>query len=332
MRKNKINIPIMGILFLIFALGIGYAYLNTTLNISGATSVEGNTWDIHWENIQVNTESVAAEEPEIDEGLTNVSFEIHLEKPGDFYEFTVDAVNAGTVDGMIESFSATINGSEEVPNYLDYDVRYDDGMLIENKFLLEANKSERYRIKIEYKEDINSSDLPSTDQALNAHFEVVYVQADTTAVRRYGWLYTSTSSSSTIFYIGEEMPSNVTTYRSTDDALGNYEHLFFLSHWISKTGIIKESYVGFKYNDNIYYIQGGDNGQAYDNNVAVMTEAFGEENCSTVINLSLIMSYWSCSGNGLRIGAFPNGRVFAQKGNERICYVREDKSSYCYKP
>ena len=38
---------------------------------------------------------------------TEVTYEVTLAKPGDFYEFTVDAVNAGTVDAIIDEVRST---------------------------------------------------------------------------------------------------------------------------------------------------------------------------------------------------------------------------------
>ena len=44
------------------------------------------------------------------------------------YEFTVNAVNAGTIDGMVSVVSNKLNGTEitTLPNYLEYKVSYAD--------------------------------------------------------------------------------------------------------------------------------------------------------------------------------------------------------------
>ncbi len=47
------------LLFIVLCtLGIGYALLQTTLTINGTSKIRGNTWDIHFENIDVTDGSV----------------------------------------------------------------------------------------------------------------------------------------------------------------------------------------------------------------------------------------------------------------------------------
>ena len=120
-RKSKFNL-ILIIFILVLVLGLGYAYLTTTLSINGTTDVDSNTWNIYWDNVQVKEGSVTATTPTIDTNKTTVTFNVHLSKPGDFYEFTVDAKNDGTIDAMIETISSTINNSTTIPNYLIYKV------------------------------------------------------------------------------------------------------------------------------------------------------------------------------------------------------------------
>ena len=67
----------------------------------------------------------------------------------------------------------------------------------------------------------------------------------------------------------------------------------FLRNNITSQGILPE--VGFVYNNNTYYV-GGDN--TYEENKAILDEAFGESNCSTSSNPgteALIIEGYSCS-------------------------------------
>ncbi|MBP5678651.1 MAG: hypothetical protein J6X28_02335 [Bacilli bacterium] len=174
-KKNLIMILFMGILFI----GIGYAFLTTTLNISGTTDVDANTWNVYWDNVQVTTGSVSATTPTIDTGKTTVTFSAHLSKPGDFYEFTVDAKNDGTIDAMIDLITQTM----DIPNYINYRVTYGDGIPIEEKQLLNANAKETYKVRVEYNTDIDPGDLPNTAQSLTLTYGTTYLQADSTATR-----------------------------------------------------------------------------------------------------------------------------------------------------
>ena len=175
------------VLFIILlSISLGYALLTTNLNIVGTTIVKDNKWDIYFDNVQVSSGSVSASTPAIDTNKTTVSYSVNLNLPGDYFEFTVDAVNAGTIDGMISAVSNKLNGTEitTLPNYLEYSVSYSDGIAIQNNHLLESGKTETYKVRVGYKKDISATDLPSTEQTLNLIFSVTYVQADDNATEK----------------------------------------------------------------------------------------------------------------------------------------------------
>ena len=184
-NKNKRKLNYMILIIMILVVSIGYAILSTNLNILGSSQISAPTWDIHWENVSVKTGSVTASTPVIDTAKTTVSYSVNLNLPGDYFEFTVDAKNAGTIDGMISAVSNKLNGTEitTLPNYLEYSVSYSDGIAIQNNHLLESGKTETYKVRVGYKKDISATDLPSTEQTLNLTFSVTYVQADDNAVK-----------------------------------------------------------------------------------------------------------------------------------------------------
>ena len=100
MNKNSKFI----IAFLIlFTITIGYAILNSILNINGRSNISKNTWDVHFDNIKVTDGSVDAIKVPTIENNTKIDFDAKLNLPGDFYEFIVDVVNNGTIDAMVES-------------------------------------------------------------------------------------------------------------------------------------------------------------------------------------------------------------------------------------
>ncbi|MBR1718694.1 MAG: hypothetical protein IJ715_05440 [Bacilli bacterium] len=175
----------MVLIILLLSISLGYALLSTNLNIVGTTVVKDNKWDIYFDNVQVKSGSVTASTPAIDTAKTTVSYSVNLNLPGDYFEFTVDAKNAGTIDGMISAVSSKLNSTEitTLPNYLEYSVSYSDGVAIQNNHLLEAGKTETYKVRVGYKKDISATDLPSTEQTLNLTFSVTYVQADDNAVK-----------------------------------------------------------------------------------------------------------------------------------------------------
>ena len=120
-RKNK-NIYILIIIF-ILGISIGYAAMNKSLNITGSSNVLKNTWDIYFSNPLVTSGSVNNDLPVIDSDTkTTVNFSTILYLPGVFYEFSIDVVNAGTIDAMLVSVENTINLTDEQKKYIDYTI------------------------------------------------------------------------------------------------------------------------------------------------------------------------------------------------------------------
>ena len=186
MKKGKKRLNYLLVIILLLLISVGYAILSTNLNIVGSSQISAPTWDIHWENVSVKSGSVSASTPTIDTNKTTVNYSVTLTIPGDYYEFTVDAVNAGTIDGMISVVSNKLNGTEitTLPNYLEYKVSYEDGIDIAPNHLLSANSSEKYKVHVGYKKDISVSDIPATPQTLNLSFSVTYVQSDSNATEK----------------------------------------------------------------------------------------------------------------------------------------------------
>ena len=187
-NNKKKTIIFVTLLIVIACLIIGYALLSTTLNILGDTTVSGNSWDIHWENVQVTEGSTTENTKEaVITSPTQVEFIISLDKPGDFYEFTVDAVNEGTIDGMIDVISTNTyqsNGTTPatLPSAITYSITYDDGASLERYQLLSANSSETYKVRVEYKRDIENSELITTNQTYVMKIGITYIQADENAI------------------------------------------------------------------------------------------------------------------------------------------------------
>ena len=173
MKKNFVLIPLIMIIFSIFS-------ILSTVNANDLR------WDLYFENIEIVDGSVTANQEAAIVGTTRsqITFDVTLRVPGDFYEFTVDAVNNGTVDAMIDEIG--INRlTEEQKRYMTYDVTYSDGMRVKENDKLSAGTAEKLRIRVAFKEDINPADLPSVTTATMAlTLNASYVQANENAVDR----------------------------------------------------------------------------------------------------------------------------------------------------
>ena len=165
----------------VMCMGIGFAFLSSNLTITGNTSVSGNKWNVYFTNVQVSENSVEATVAPTTTGTntTSIDYTVTLDNPGDFYEFTVEAKNDGSIDAMIESISMT-SLSTDVAKYLSYTATYEDGIPLAENDVLKAKTSTTYIIRAEYKKDISASDLDEEGVDLTLSFGVNYVQSTIT--------------------------------------------------------------------------------------------------------------------------------------------------------
>ena len=373
MQKNhkKKNNMFLILFIMILGLGLGYALLSQDLTINGITKVKGNNWSIHFDNVQISSGSVtlstgdsAAEIDSNDDTL--VEYTVTLNQPGDFYEFTVDVVNDGTVDGMIGEVISKLNGTvisttNPLPTYLDYTVTYNDGLAITSNQLLEAGHTEIYKVRVEFKKDIDNIELPTSEQMNTFSFGVKYVQRDNTAIQvaHATSVYTiniidSNDFDNTEVHIGQPIPNTITQYNSAAEVIDALNTLaggtvifpIYLKHTVFNN-IVTDSYVEFVITDlmlapqssltvGTYALHGEelkcrideisnqyvcDESQYYAQNILTLQTAYGIENCRS--NSGANFSNYSCNS------ASANSSGFVTVGGNFICNVFDDGNSGC---
>ena len=162
----------------VLCMGIGFAFLTSNLTITGNTSVSGNSWNVYFTNIQETDGSVEPTVVPTTSGTTTTSlnYTVTLDKPGDFYEFTVDVVNDGTIDAMIESIDMN-NLDTDVEKYLSYTATYKYGSPIRQNDVLQKKSMATYKVRVAYKTDIEAEDLDEEGINLTLTFGVNYTQS-----------------------------------------------------------------------------------------------------------------------------------------------------------
>ena len=178
-NRKTLSLVLCLVLVSVFTLTIAYAALNAILTISGNAEVIASDWNIYLANPKVTNGSVSDELPVISNNST-LSFNVELNLPGDFYEFTVDVINDGTIDAMIDSVSVLPRLSVEQSRYLIREVTYANGENISSKQLLEKKTKTSIKVRIEYKKDIGANVLPFRDSVINFEVSLLYVQSDGT--------------------------------------------------------------------------------------------------------------------------------------------------------
>lgn len=230
-NRKKLSLILSIILICVFSLSLAYAALSTVLNISGSADVVASNWDVHFENIQVNSKSVSGDSPSIVSG-TIINFSTNLTTPGDFYEFTVDVVNGGSIDAMINSIEKNPELTTTQAKYLNYIIEYENGSSISSNQLVKADSFVRIKVRVEYRRDIEVSDLPTQNDELNLSIKLNYVQADNDVVKvpSNGAYGTYTSGYEFFWLPGVVSSENGTVSSSGGYSLNNYySSIFYVS-------------------------------------------------------------------------------------------------------
>ena len=176
MNTKKQSVYLIALFFVSVFMGIGYSYLSSTLSINGYTTVYKNNWDVHFENLEIKSGSVSSGTSSIVENSTIVSYQVPLANTSDYYEFTVDVVNAGSIDAMIGS--VVNNGITSAQStYIEYSASYTSDREVKEKDLLPAGSSQKILVRVKYKGDIPNSSLPTEDQTLNLSLNINYIEA-----------------------------------------------------------------------------------------------------------------------------------------------------------
>ena len=187
------------LVLLLMIVTVGYATLTTNLTINGTSKINNSTWNVHFNNPSAaTTGSVSIDSNDNTQyaarkdSATQVSYSVLLSEPGDFYEFTVEVENEGSIDAMIDEITSTIQigsgtvqniTSQTLPAWLNYTVTYSDGIPIAPKQKLDHGTTENYKVRVEFKRDITNAQLEdAANKELHFVFGVEYTQKDDTAV------------------------------------------------------------------------------------------------------------------------------------------------------
>lgn len=160
----------------LLCLYLGFSFMTTSLSINGVSKVSDSKWDVHFENVVISEGSVEAITPVTINDSTSVGFNVNLSKPGDFYEFTIDVVNKGTISAELYSYVITPTLTEEQKKYLTYEVKYLDDSEIKTGIALNAGDVRTFKILMRYE---NCEDLvyyPEDEENYSISFKVNYIQ------------------------------------------------------------------------------------------------------------------------------------------------------------
>ncbi len=186
MQKQKnFQLAVIGVLaFAVLFMSVGFAAYSSVLNINGTANVSANKWSVHFDTDTYQLGDGSVNEADISVSDTAVEYTVDLEKPGDYYLFSIDVVNDGTFGAVLDKITMTAL-TEAQKKYLTYTVKYDDQTYTASADSLSialptttgANRK-NVTVKVTYVQPANSDDLPSEAVTVNLAAAFDYSQAE----------------------------------------------------------------------------------------------------------------------------------------------------------
>lgn len=182
-KKKKERGVLLLLVVAVLIMTVGFALYATTLNINGTVNVKGSPWNVHYDTtygtngITTTSGSVTATSAVINTNDTNFAFTVTLDKPGDFYEATIQVINEGSMPAILKSITmSTLTAAQQ--NYLSYTVSYGGtaytGTQTGLTDSLAASGTKLVKVRVEYLTPANQSDLPSSDVTVNVTGALLY--------------------------------------------------------------------------------------------------------------------------------------------------------------
>ena len=93
---KKKNILIMSLCFILLVMGIGYSAFSSKLNINSSSSITSN-WDVEITSIEKTNVSGNVVEKTKSFTKDNATFNVEMEKPGNYVYYKIGVTNKGSV-------------------------------------------------------------------------------------------------------------------------------------------------------------------------------------------------------------------------------------------
>ena len=163
--RKKRNIIIGALCSLLVFMGIGYAILSQTLNISGIANMKGN-WNVKITNMELLSENKTGRAEEVSHSFTDTTatFTADLYMPGDSIEYRVTVENQGNID-------AALNDIIQTKTNKDKNLKFTNS-LIGTEILTSGSKMS-FTMKVEIPEDAET--LPEV-KVSKYEIKLIYIQ------------------------------------------------------------------------------------------------------------------------------------------------------------
>ena len=176
-KSLKRNMGLSVLILVLVSLSIGYAIISSNLELNGNAKIANMAWQVYFDNVKVTDGSTGLSVPTLSADKTSVSFTTSFTKPTDYYDFTLDLINAGTIAAKVDS--VVLSGlTAEQDVYANYRVTYVGGGEISAGDTLNPGETREIRVRLEMDPDVDGSLLPSTDATLALSARINFVQGE----------------------------------------------------------------------------------------------------------------------------------------------------------
>ncbi len=160
----------------IFTLSIAYAAMSAVLEIHGNSEVVASNWEVYFDSPVENVGGANYDWIPGSKSKT-LSFNVTLNNPGDKLKFTIDVVNGGSIDAVIESIVKLPELTSDQAKYIKYEITYVDGTSISESQYLAVGSRKKVQVEVAYRNDISVNDLPTSATTLNLSIKLICSQA-----------------------------------------------------------------------------------------------------------------------------------------------------------
>ena len=233
--RKKRNIIIGALCCLLVFMGIGYAILSQTLNISGIANMQGN-WSVKITNMKLLEANKTGRAENVSNTFTDTtaSFEANLWMPGDSIEYEVTVENQGNIDAVLKDiiqtktnkdknlkFSNSLIGTEVLTSgsKMSFTMKVEIPEYVE---IVPETKVSTYEIQLIYIQ-YNGGEYTPPTQSIGTLADKIL--ADNTALADTNIDFSKISSDTNgkgLYYTNKNTEDNKTTYYFRGDVTNNY--------------------------------------------------------------------------------------------------------------
>ena len=177
------SITIVLLVIVVLVMSVGYANFSRNLTINGSATVGASSWNIKFldstytettgsETLVPGTDSLKISE-------TSMSYTVTLSEPGDFYEFTIKAKNAGTFDAVLDGITMSALTDDE-KKYLTYEVSYAGTSYTESQtdlgIAMDSGAEVPVKVTVRYFQPTSEADLPDEEKTITLNASLSFKQ------------------------------------------------------------------------------------------------------------------------------------------------------------